>query len=78
MAHTQELSQELTGFELYILPKYDAYLEKERLDDIEYGVGIAYGDNLEDFYSWLDMMSWNTELLVLVEEYAKELSEVSK
>jgi len=78
MTHTQELQKELSGFELYILPKYDEYLEKERVDDIEYGTGILYGDNLADFYAWLDMLDWTTELVQLVEEYAKELSELSK
>ena len=78
MTHTQELQKELSGFELYILPKYDAYLEQERVDDIEYGTGIVYSDNLDGFYSWLDMLDWTTELVQLVEEYAKKLSEVSK
>jgi len=78
MKHTEELSQDLSGFELYILPKYDAYLENERQDDVEYGTGIAFSDNLADFYAWVDMLDWTTELVQMVEEYANELSEVSK
>jgi hypothetical protein len=73
MTHTEELQKELSGFELFILSGYDAYLEKERKDDVEYGTGIAYGDRLEDFYSWVDMLDWQTEMVQLVEEYAKEL-----
>ena len=69
--HVEKLGDLLENFELFILPKYDDFLEQERKDDIEYGTGIDYADNLADFYSWLDMQDWDT-IKVWVEDYKNE------
>jgi len=77
MKYTKELSKVLSGFELYILPRYEDYLEQERKDDEEYGTGITYHDTTEDFYSWVDMRSW-VETVELIEEYANELVAIGR
>jgi hypothetical protein len=68
MTYTENLQKKLKGFELFILPEYDAYMEEERREDEEYNSGISYYDNEADFYAWVDMMSWE-EILKLIEEY---------
>ena len=73
MTHTKQLSNELKGFELYNLLRYDNFMEQERKDDIEYGSGISHHDDLGSFYSWLDSLSWD-EMKPLIEEYALEVA----
>ena len=77
MNETTDLQKLLTGFELYVLPRYDKYLQEQREDDEEYATGIIYTDDKHSFYQWLDAFSWK-EMIVLIEEYANELAEVKK
>lgn len=66
--HTSKLQKILTDFELFILPEYDNFLEEERKDHKEYNSGISYHDNETDFYSWIDMLSWE-DLQKHIERY---------
>lgn len=75
MSHTEKLTKELQGFELYILNHYDKFMEQERVDDQEYATGITYHDSIEDFYAWLDMQDWDT-MKQWVEDYAQEVKAI--
>ena len=66
---TDKLEKQLKGFDLYILPKYGKVMDDERKEDQEYNMGITYHDTQEDFYAWVDSLSYE-ELLELIEDYA--------
>ena len=73
--HTEKLQKLLSGFELFILNYYDAEMEKERKEAEEYGTFIFLYDNEQDFYEWLDGVSWNV-LKLWIEEYSQEVKSV--